>query len=176
MSKQPRMDALVNEDRTRSLLAGNIRCLRKHMGFSQDELGQRVGLNRGNIASYEKGTAEPKICNLLRLAHLFKVSILDLTRRDLSQPVTEGSLSNDTISPIQSINTALLDEYSEKSEELRTVVNSIYTCQQYKARTLENTDDRTVQTILANFEQLHDATLALMQHHSQLLNQLRQSE
>ena len=164
------METVVNDDQTRSLLSGNIRCLRKSLKLSQEELGQKVGLNRGNIASYEKGTAEPKICNLLRLAHLFKVSILDLTRRDLSQ--LNGESPNVTNSPNPSVQSSFLDECREKSDELRTVVNSIYTCQQYKARTLEGSEDRNVQTILANFEQLHDATQALMRHHMELIDRL----
>ena len=174
MSKPMSMEIVVNEDKTRSLLSGNIRCLRKQLKLSQEELGHKVGLNRGNIASYEKGTAEPKICNLLRLAHLFKVSILDLTRRDLSQ--AESALTNAAGSPGPSIQSSFLDEYREKSDELRIVVNSIYTCQQYKARTLEGSDDRNVQTILANFEQLHDATQALMRHHAELLERLDASK
>ena len=164
------MEIVVNEDKTRSLLSGNIRCLRKQLKLSQEELGNKVGLNRGNIASYEKGTAEPKICNLLRLAHLFKVSILDLTRRDLS--LVDHSTTNGESAAGASVQPSFLDEYREKADELRVVVNSIYTCQQYKARTLESSDDRNVQTILANFEQLHDATQALMRHHAELLKRL----
>ena len=170
MSKPMSMKTVVNEDQTRSLLSSNIRCLRKQLKLSQEELGHQVGLNRGNIASYEKGTAEPKICNLLRIAHLFKVSILDLTRRDLSQ--LNGESPNASVAPNHSVQSSFLDECREKADELRTVVNSIYTCQQYKARTLEGSEDRNVQTILANFEQLHDATQALMRHHAELIDRL----
>ena len=62
----------------------NIRFLRKRLSLSQEELANRVGLNRGNIASYENGTAEPRICNLLKLSTLFGISIMDITQKDLS--------------------------------------------------------------------------------------------
>lgn len=67
-----------------SVLSQNIRYLRKRQELSQEELALRVGLNRGNIASYENGTAEPKICNLLKLAQIFGISVTDLTQKDLS--------------------------------------------------------------------------------------------
>ena len=66
-----------------SMLPQNIRYLRKRQELSQEELATQVGLNRGNIASYENGTAEPKICNLLKIAHLFGISIADLTQKEL---------------------------------------------------------------------------------------------
>jgi transcriptional regulator with XRE-family HTH domain len=73
----------VNGNLNSNFLPQNLRNLRKRMNLSQEQFAKRIGLNRGNIASYEKGTAEPKICNLLKMANLFGVSILDLTARDL---------------------------------------------------------------------------------------------
>ena len=64
-------------------LSENLRALRKRMKWSQEELGEQIGLNRGNIASYENGTAEPKICNLVKFAHLFNISVFDLTHTNL---------------------------------------------------------------------------------------------
>ena len=63
---------LVNTS-TPNLLPRNIKSLRRKLRFSQEELAQKLGLNRGNIASYENGSAEPKICNLLKFASLFRV-------------------------------------------------------------------------------------------------------
>ena len=67
-----------------NFLAANLRALRKSAGWSQTELARRVGLNRGNIASYESGTAEPSICKVLRISKLFDIGARDLIRLDLS--------------------------------------------------------------------------------------------
>ena len=56
---------------TSDVLKLNIRYLRKKMNLSQEELANAIGLNRGNIASYESGTAEPKIANLVKMSKLF---------------------------------------------------------------------------------------------------------
>ena len=86
----------VNEDYNlpQIYLANNIRNLRKRNSWSQEELAGKVGLNRGNIASYEKGTAEPKICNLVKIARCFGVSILELTGFDMTQHVSNGTSQN----------------------------------------------------------------------------------
>ncbi|MBS0000458.1 MAG: helix-turn-helix transcriptional regulator [Cyclobacteriaceae bacterium] len=65
-------------------LAENIRYLRKKFGWSQEKLAEILGLNRGNIASYEKGTAEPRLENLIKIMELFKVEIKDLVEIDLA--------------------------------------------------------------------------------------------
>ncbi len=65
-------------------LADNIRYLRKKLGWSQEKLAEMMGLNRGNIASYEKGTAEPRIGNLLKMMEIFKVEVKDLVEKDLA--------------------------------------------------------------------------------------------
>ena len=65
-------------------LAENIRYLRKKLGWSQEKLAEMLGLNRGNIASYEKGTAEPRLENMIKMMELFKVEIKDLVEIDLA--------------------------------------------------------------------------------------------
>ncbi len=76
------MEEFVNIESS-FLLPENLRVLRKRLKWSQEELAEKIGLNRGNIASYENGTAEPKICNLVKLAQLFNLSVFDLTHSNL---------------------------------------------------------------------------------------------
>ena len=65
-------------------LADNIKYLRQKLGLSQEKLAELLGLNRGNIASYEQGSAEPKIENLIKMMQVFKVEVKDLVERDLA--------------------------------------------------------------------------------------------
>jgi transcriptional regulator with XRE-family HTH domain len=58
--------------------------LRKKLGLSQEKLAELLGLNRGNIASYEKGSAEPRIENLIKMMQVFKVEVKDLVEKDLA--------------------------------------------------------------------------------------------
>jgi transcriptional regulator with XRE-family HTH domain len=67
------------------VLRSNIRYLRKKMNLSQEDLATMIGLNRGNIASYESGTAEPRIANLVKMSKLFSVPLADLTEKKICE-------------------------------------------------------------------------------------------
>lgn len=67
-----------------TLLPQNIRFLRKRLNLSQTAFAESVDMNRGNIASYEKGSAEPNTTKLLRIARFFGVSLHDLLENDLA--------------------------------------------------------------------------------------------
>lgn len=149
-------------------LAENIRNLRKRKGWSQEELGAKVGLNRGNIASYEKGTAEPKICNLLKLAHLFGVSILDLTNQDLKDEKAVSS-ANNIYQQMAQRSKQIAEEHQTKSDEYEMVVNSIYNCQNFKIKNFDASNEKDIQSIMSNFQQLHEVTQALLKSHKDLI-------
>lgn len=64
-------------------VASNLKSLRKQTGLSQDQFAVRLDLNRGNIASYEKGSAEPSIEKIVKFAAFFRSMSL-LIQKDLS--------------------------------------------------------------------------------------------
>ena len=68
-------------------LGTNLKHLRKAKGLTQDQLADKIGVNRAMIGSYEEGRAIPKINALNDIAHYFSISIDALINNDLS---TEG--------------------------------------------------------------------------------------
>ncbi len=158
------MDTMNVEDRI--YLQQNIRCLRKSLNLSQEELAQRIGLNRGNIASYEKGTAEPKICNLLKLAKLFKVSIIDLTQKDLSNINLAEYKSS--VKNFDSTELELIEEFDLKAAQLQELFRSLHTCCMYKANSIEEMP-KDVQVMLTHFDQLYEASQALLGQYRDLI-------
>lgn len=71
----------------------NIKYLRKVRNLTQDQLADKIGVNRAMIGSYEEGRAVPKLPALQILSHYFNVSIDSLVNVDLS---TESSSSGET--------------------------------------------------------------------------------
>ena len=157
---------LVKQDTSTIFLQQNIRLLRKRLKLSQEEMANRVGLNRGNIASYENGTAEPKICNLLKIANLFGISIIDITQKDLSDKklLSEASSSYQNLS---SNELELMDQFLRRSEELEKVFQSIHTCFLFKAKCMdeEMKDSKEMQMVAMKFEELFDTCQELMHNH-----------
>jgi transcriptional regulator with XRE-family HTH domain len=149
----------------------NIRFLRRQMNLSQEELAARIGLNRGNIASYENGTAEPKVCNLLRLSRLFKVSICDLAQRDLSgdEPAhLNGHALNGHHSAPQSIEA--LELFRSNALRKAQMIESLMTCSRIKIEQLQSPPPQELQLIIVNLEELYHTARSLMEEHLSLLN------
>lgn len=158
---------LVNENQP-IYLHKNIRCLRKRLSLSQEELAGKIGLNRGNIASYENGSAEPKICNLLKLSNLFGVSMMDLTQRDLSDEHTLASAGK-RYQQISDSEREIVEQFGTKAEEIEKVFKGLYTCCRFKTSTLGELPKDT-QILLSNFEQLYEAANTLLCNHKALLD------
>ncbi|MCO6480892.1 MAG: helix-turn-helix transcriptional regulator [Phaeodactylibacter sp.] len=162
---------LVKQDTSIIFLQQNLRLLRKQLKLSQEELANRVGLNRGNIASYENGTAEPKICNLLKIANLFGISIIDITQKDLSD---EKALSeaNSTYQNLSSNELELMQQFLRRADELEKVFQSIHTCFLFKAKSMDEDikESKEMQMVAMKFEELFDTCQDLMHNHRALID------
>jgi transcriptional regulator with XRE-family HTH domain len=162
--------SLAQQDYTPFFLHQNIRLLRKQLKLSQEELANRVGLNRGNIASYENGTAEPKICNLLKLSNLFGVSIIDLTQKNLDDHSHLKEASN-KFQKLNANEKELMDQFAKRAEELQSVIQSIHTCFQFKAKSMQGFEQsREMMIIAMKFEELFDASENLLHNHHALID------
>ncbi|MCB9297469.1 MAG: helix-turn-helix transcriptional regulator [Phaeodactylibacter sp.] len=145
--------------------------MRKRLKLSQEELANRVGLNRGNIASYENGTAEPKICNLLKIANLFGISIIDITQKDLSRKNALAE-ANSTYQSLSSNELELMEQFLRRAEELEKVFQSIHTCFLFKAKSMDEDikDSKEMQMVAMKFEELFDTCQELMHNHRALID------
>lgn len=106
-------------------LSENLRALRRRMGCSQEELADKMGLNRGNIASYESGSAEPKICNLVKFARFFKVSIFDLTHADLKEEGTYTSATQRHLNGSAGPTFPSISQYAEEAKEFESAIKGM---------------------------------------------------
>jgi len=152
-----------------SILASNIRHLRKQQSLSQEELANNLGLNRGNIASYEKGTAEPKICNLVNLAHYYKVTLIDLITTDLHCPIALKTARENYKYELKQEDREILEKYISQAEELKSVMECLRVCHQYQVKTVQQMPTE-LQPVVSNFNQLCNAGNHLMKAHLDLLD------
>ena len=56
-------------------LGDNIRKLRKQCCFTQDEVGERLGIDQKRVSKIECGEARPNLILCLKLANVFQVSL-----------------------------------------------------------------------------------------------------
>ena len=74
-----------------TFFAQNLRLLRKRLKekISIMKLGEQLDINKETLGSYERGRAEPKYTELIKLANYFDVNIGDLLTKDMSLGVIE---------------------------------------------------------------------------------------
>lgn len=65
-------------------VATNLRALRAHRGWSQDQLAQRSGVSKGVLVALEADRGNPSLTTLCRLADAFAVSLTQLV--DVQRP------------------------------------------------------------------------------------------
>lgn len=104
-----------------NILGLNIKYLRRIRNLTQDQLADKIGVNRAMIGSYEEGRAIPKLQALRDLSHYFGVSIDDLVNASLSSGKSNKNeaCSVDTIGKGLRVLTTLVDR---SNEELITLV------------------------------------------------------
>ena len=147
-------------------IASNLRVLRKQHGWSQTELAQRVGLNRGNIASYESGTAEPSICNLLKISHLLGVTSRDITRRDLRRE-DELALARHAHSAELDSRRERFRDLQQRTTKLARLVEASNTLFTHRADTLDAPCEAS-QNFILQYRQLAELTEQLLDQQREL--------
>ncbi len=86
------------------LLGKRIKELRKKFKYTQTELADIVGVTKSTIAAYENDTRQPSYEVLVKLSHVFKVTLdyLVLNKEQMANVCTEG-LTEEQIGAIQTL-------------------------------------------------------------------------
>ena len=58
--------------------AENFKNARKATGMTQEQLAEKLGVDRSSIAKYETGTSTPNIKNLPQICELLNININEL--------------------------------------------------------------------------------------------------
>jgi len=163
-------------------LSQNIRFLRKKQGLSQEEFAQKVGLNRGNIASYEKGIAEPKMENLLSIAKFFNISVLRLAEEPIFELKNTGVLvEKSEIILDEILNTVENDEqmlnqvqqFDNSVNEIANIINGFNNYHHYKMRNLKDISPE-LNKMAVDFEELYDISKKLIEQHKHLIYNIKE--
>ncbi len=67
-----------------SIANKNLKYLRKQRGWTQEEFAQRLHIKRSLVGAYEEERADPRIDVLEIVCDIFKLTLDDILRKDLS--------------------------------------------------------------------------------------------
>lgn len=165
------MDLTSNS--TKVFLSENLRALRKRLNLSQEELAEKIGLNRGNIASYEAGSAEPKICNLVKLANLFKVSVFDLIHHHLQDDdnLVQAQHRHQNGSPVAALHA--MEHYAKEAEDFESAIKGLECLFRLKKKNIGELPQE-MQSFTDQFEQLYSVASHLLDSHIELITLIKE--
>ncbi len=158
---------IVN-DSNKLCLPENLRLLRKRFNWSQDELAEKIGLNRGNIASYENGTAEPKICNLVKFARLFSLSVYDLTHGNLKEEDSYRNATHRHTNGAPVMLTQSFEQLTKDAADFQDALKGLHCLVRLKINGNGELSSE-VQFLKEQFEQLHGVAQHLLTNHLDLI-------
>ena len=75
-------------DEVRSILAMNIKSLRRHRNWTQADLAEKSGLSIVYLSDIERGNKWPYLDTLVKLADVFKVEVYELIKPENVPPPT----------------------------------------------------------------------------------------
>jgi transcriptional regulator with XRE-family HTH domain len=155
------------------LVAKNIKFLRIRGKLSQEQFALKIGLNRGNVASYEKGTAEPSITNILKIVKYFNIDLVELVEYDLMllSELTSGvelPMSLDSTNTTQLEGSSQFDRLKERSADLQQILLGMRKFHLYKKAKGFSDIDRMVK----DYEDLLEVMNSLLITHQELLSNL----
>lgn len=93
-----------------------IKAAREHAGITQVELGEKIGVSGVAIMRYEKGTREPRLEQLQRIAFALETTVSELvepeywstvSKEEAEESWSSSSIQAVTIPPQQRISAAL---------------------------------------------------------------------
>ncbi len=104
-------------------IAVNLKYLRTKAGLSQGKFATQVGLNRGNVTSYERDVAKPSIDTIQEIVSFFQVDFTDFIFVDLEQKVN-ASLHNN-LPPSQSQSNTIHTTNSHQASASNNYLNDL---------------------------------------------------
>jgi helix-turn-helix family protein len=92
----------MNKEEIAIVIGENIKQYRLQNGWTQQELGTKIGISKNAIGNYEKGFRSPKKDTMFDLANAFNISIDDLfppIQKDSSSPTSQIQTIYDELEP-----------------------------------------------------------------------------
>ena len=92
----------MNKEEIAIVIGENIKRYRLQNGWTQQELGTKIGISKNAIGNYEKGFRSPKKDTMFDLANAFNISIDDLfppIQKDSSSPTSSIQTIYDELNP-----------------------------------------------------------------------------
>ena len=105
-------------------LAEHLKEAREKVGYSQQDVAEKLNVSRQAVSRWENGKTYPDIENLVILSQLYKTSIDDLLENKFTESTKEDSPENKPIEPVKEDS----GDITTKLEQFFIVAVSLLSC------------------------------------------------
>ena len=128
-----------------SILSHNIRYLRRSKKYNQEDLAEKLGIKRSNIAAYESKNVEPRLRIILEIARLFNISVKSLIEGKLQEDQSHPPFATEEF--VESMNTPQrldingnsdVEKFVSKSVKIRKVLEGFKAFYSFKKSAIKN--------------------------------------
>ena len=132
-----------------SVLAHNIRFLRKLSKISQEDLAAKLKISRSNIAAYESKNVEPRLKTILEIARFFDISIKTLIDTKLTDGVDYAPFDTKSIGgsnqpqKLDIRGNLDVETFIGKSIKIKKILEGFKTFYSFKKANLQNKTQKT---------------------------------
>lgn len=109
-----------------SMLSKNLKTLREERELTQQDMGDYLGMSRVGYFKYEKGTAEPSLETLIKLADLYNTTIDKLVGRETfmdSVHMKEIQLQRNIRIEVKSQSEKIVKDFLRENEDI--IINRV---------------------------------------------------
>lgn len=162
------------------LFGKNLKFLRAQKKLSQEQFAGEIGLNRGNIASYEKGTAEPSVKNLLSIVKYFNIDLSDIVEKDLAlsnefaaelmdggEHITDhmDAPEEQMIEELE-VHSQKIEKFFNQSNDMQKIVEGFKSLYLFK----KSKGSVDLEKMVKEYEDLLEVMESLLESHNELIN------
>ena len=97
----------------------NLKFLRAHLGLTQKQLAEKLGLKQAAVGAYEEERATPPVTCLIEISKIFNVSLDHLINKDLSQ-VPQKEWKSKALNRGKEVLAITVDAHDKENVELVT--------------------------------------------------------
>lgn len=105
-----------------SVIAKNLRWIRKKQNISQTEFANVFGITRASVGAYEEGRAEPKLELLMKITKHYQLDLSSFIEQELNIVSVESVINKVKMRPS---NTIAEDNYIEEFLDVKSSVKSV---------------------------------------------------
>ena len=156
---------MKHEGEKMSIFSDKLTKYRKEQGFTQQEVADKIGINRGSYSNWENGKREPTLENVVKLAKLFKTTTDELLGQTIYSKVDLLRFLDDfDVSDIKNFTKSDVDKlkFAIMFEITRNKVNALNLKDDLILKYKLDKDERELLNTI--FSEVQDELLDLIRH------------